>query len=219
MLFHQSINAATLRPMLLSAKFRRVLQSALAVLVLASCSAAFAGPPGGGRRGFGGGGGQREMRAFPNQGQRGQNQEHLEQWMNRHSNMPLAQQQRALENEPGFRQLPPQTQQHLRDRLTQLNGMPPDQRRRMIEHNEAIERLSPPQRQQVRGAMQQLGALPMDRRRMVARAFRDLREMPPAQRQATLNSDRFRGQFSDQERGTLQQLLDVEPLLPPPPPR
>lgn len=203
--------------MLLSAKFRRVLQSALAVVALASCTAAFAGPPGGGRRGFGGG--QRQMRSFPNQGPRGQNQEHLEQWMNRHSNMPLAQQQRALENEPGFRQLPPQTQQHLRNRLTQLNDMPPEQRRRLIERNEAIERLSLPQRQQVRGAMQQLGALPMDRRRMVARAFRDLREMPPAQRQATLNSDRFRGQFSDQERGTLQQLLDVEPLLPPPPGR
>jgi hypothetical protein len=50
---------------------------------------------------------------------------------------------------------------------------------------------------------------------MVARAFRDLREMPPSQRQAALNSDRFRGQFSEQERGTLYQLLDVEPLLPP----
>lgn len=203
--------------MFLSAKSRQVLQSALAVLVLATSSAAFARQPGGAHRGFGAGGGQREMRSFPNegrQGPRGQNQEHLEQWMNRHSNMPLAQQQRALENEPGFRQLPPQTQQHLRNRLTQLNDMPPEQRRRLIERNEDIERLSPPQRQQVRGAMQQLGALPMDRRRTVARAFRDLREMPPAQRQATLNSDRFRGQFSDQERGTLQQLLDVEPLLP-----
>lgn len=202
--------------MLLSAKFRQVLQSALAVLVLATGTVAIAGPPGGAHRGFGGGR-QREMRSFPSEGRqgRGQNQEHLEQWMNRHSNMPLAQQQRALESEPGFRQLPQQTQQHLRNRLTQLNDMPPEQRRRLIERNEAIERLSPPQRQQVRGAMQQLGALPIDRRRMVARAFRDLREMPPSQRQAALNSDRFRGQFSEQERGTLYQLLDVEPLLPP----
>ncbi|MDW5266257.1 MULTISPECIES: DUF3106 domain-containing protein [Acidobacteriaceae] len=202
--------------MFLSAKFRQVLQSALAVLVLATSTAAFARQPGGARQGFGGG--QRETRSFPNegrQGSRGQNQEHLEQWMNRHSNMPLDQQQRALDNEPGFRQLPPQTQQHLRNRLTQLNDMPPEQRRRLIERNEAIERLSLPQRQQVRGAMQQLGALPMDRRRMVARAFRDLREMPPSQRQAALNSDRFRSQFSPQERGTLGQLLDVEPLLPP----
>jgi hypothetical protein len=139
--------------------------------------------------------------------------------MNSHSNMSPDQQQRALSNEPGFRQLPPQTQEHLRNRLNQLNNMPPEQRRRLIEHNEAIERLSPPQREQFRGAMQQLGALPIDRRRMVARAFRDLREMPPDQRQAALNSDRFRGQFSPQERGTLGQLLDVAPLLPPQPQR
>ena len=49
---------------------------------------------------------------------------------------------------------------------------------------------------------------------MVARAFRDLREMPEPQRQAILNSDRFRGQFSDQERGALSSLLAVEPYLP-----
>lgn len=215
--------------MVLSTKFRQVLQSALAVLVLATGSAAFAGQHGGGHRGFGGGGERGEMRSFPNQGRqgpRGQNQEHLEQWMSRHGNMSLEQQQRALGNEPGFRQLPPQTQQHLRNRLNQLNEMSPDQRRRLIERNEAIERLTLPQRQQLRGAMQQLGALPMDRRRMVARAFRDLRGMPPDQRQSLLNSDRFRSQFSPQERGTLGQLLDVAPLLPPdrpqgppPPPR
>lgn len=200
----------------LSIKFRRVLPSALAILMLATACSAFARQGGGEHRGFE----QRQMRSFPNERQepRGQNQEHLEQWMNRHSSMSLDQQQRALENEPGFRQLPPQTQQHLRNRLTQLNNMPPEQRQRLIERNEAIERLTPIQRQQVRGAMQQLGALPVDRRRMVARAFRDLREMPPSQRQAALNSDRFRGEFSPEERGTLSQLLDVEPLLPPPPP-
>src|ERR1700722_14630966 len=52
-----------------------------------------------------------------------QNQEHLAQWMDRHSNLSLPDQQKALENEPGFRDLPPQTQQRYRDRLTQLNNM------------------------------------------------------------------------------------------------
>jgi hypothetical protein len=142
------------------------------------------------------------------------NQEHLAQWMDRHSNLPLAEQQRALENEPGFRDLPPPTQQRMLDRLTQLNNMSPEQRRRIMDRTEAMERLTPPQRQQVRGAMQQLGGLPEDRRRLVARAFRDLREMPQPQRQAILDSDRFRGQFSDQERSTLSNLLAVEPYLP-----
>lgn len=92
--------------------------------------------------------------------------------------------------------------------------MPPAERRRFLEGTEAMERLTPPQREQLRGAMQQLGSLPMDRRRAVARAFRDLREMPPAQREQVLNSDRFRGQFSDQERNTLSNLLTVEPYMP-----
>jgi Protein of unknown function (DUF3106) len=140
--------------------------------------------------------------------------EHLAQWMDRHSNLPLAEQQRALEKEPGFRDLPPPTQQRMRDRLTQLNNMSPEQRRRILDRTEAMERLTLPQRQQVRGAMQQLGGLPEDRRRLVARAFRDLREMPQPQRQAILDSDRFRGQFSDQERSTLSNLLAVEPYLP-----
>jgi hypothetical protein len=62
--------------------------------------------------------------------------------------------------------------------------------------------------------MEQYSGLPEDRRRLVARAFRDLREMPEPQRQAILNSDRFRGQFSDQERNTISNLLVVEPYLP-----
>jgi hypothetical protein len=144
----------------------------------------------------------------------GPKQEHLAQWMDRHSSLPLPEQQRALENEPGFRDLPPQTQQRMRDRLTQLNNMSPEQRRRILERTEEMEHLTIPQRQQVRGALEQYRELPEDRRRMVARAFRDLREMPQPQRQAILGSERFRGQFSDQERNTLSNLLAVEPYLP-----
>lgn len=143
------------------------------------------------------------------------NQEHLGQWMAHHSNLTPQQQQRALEQEPGFRQLPPQTQQRMRDRLNQLNAMPPGQRSHMLERAEEMEHLTVPQRQQVRSAMSQLGSLPPDRRRQVARAFRDLRAMPPEQRQGALDSEQFRNAFSPEERGTLSNLLTVEPLLPP----
>jgi hypothetical protein len=134
--------------------------------------------------------------------------------MERHNNLPPAEQQKALENEPGFKDLPPQTQQQLRNSLNRLNNMSPEQRRRALARTEAMEHLNPQQRSQVRDALGQLGSLPMDRRRLVARAFRDLREMPEPQRQAILNSDRFKSQFSDQERGTLSNLLSVEPYLP-----
>jgi hypothetical protein len=197
-----------------SSPFRRGLRPAVAALLCVGATL-LAAQPGGARR-AGGSGYPAMAAARPASGQKApaQKQEHLAQWMDRHSNLPLADQQRALEQEPGFRDLPPQTQQAMRDRLTQLNNMPPEQRRRLLEHTEAMERLTPPQRQQVRGAMQEYRDLPIDRRRMVARAFRDLREMPPPQRQAILSSERFRGQFSDQERSTLSNLLAIEPYIP-----
>jgi hypothetical protein len=197
--------------------FRRTLRPALTGLLLSAATVMVAAQPASMRRAGQAGhpeAGHPAVNA-PRQGQ-GQKpkQEHLGQWMERHSNLPPAEQQRALENEPGFRDLPPQTQQAMRDRLTQLNNMPPEQRRRMIEHTEVMEKLTPDQRQQFRTATEQYRSLPEDRRRLVARAFRDLREMPQAQRQAIMNQDRFRAQFSDQERSTLSSLLAVEPYLP-----
>ena len=146
------------------------------------------------------------------------NQEHLAQWMDRHSSLPLPDQQRALEHEPGFHELSPQVQQRMRDRLTQLNQMPPAQRQRVLARTEAMEHLAPEQRQQVRGAMSQLAGLPPDRRRAVARAFRNLRTLPPEQRHAAANSDQIRANFTEQERSTLSNLVTIEPYLPPPSP-
>lgn len=196
---------------------RRILHSALVVLLLFAATAIVAAQPASMHKA-----GQAPRppvnASHPAQGSKQigpkPNQEHLAQWMDRHSSLPLADQQHALESEPGFRDLPPQTQQRMRDRLTQLNSMTPEQRQRILEHTEQMEHLTPPQRQRVRGALEQYRGLPEDRRRMVARAFRDLREMPQPQRQEILNSDRFRGQFSDQERNTLSDLLAVEPYLP-----
>jgi hypothetical protein len=145
------------------------------------------------------------------------NQDHLQQWMEHHQNQPLPQQLRDLESEPGFHDLPPQVQQRYRDRLIQLNSMNPQQRDRMLERNEALERLSPPERQQYRSAVQEFASMPPDRRRLMARAVIDLRMMPPDQRMAILNSDRFRGQFSNSERATLANLLAVEPYYAGPP--
>ena len=141
--------------------------------------------------------------------------EHLQQWMQRHDQLNTQQQQRALQHEPGFNQLPQETQQRMLNRLDRLNSMPPQQRARVLQRSEQMERLSPDQRGQVRSAMGQLGALPQDRRRVVARSFRELRNLPPQQRNQMLNSPEYRQQFSDEERGTLGNLLSVSPMLPP----
>lgn len=143
---------------------------------------------------------------------RGPKGEHLAEWMNQHGNLTPAQQQQALEREPGFHELPPQTQQRERERLAQLNAMSPERRQQIISRNEHMETLTPDQRGQVRASMQQLGALPPDQRRVVARSFRELRDLPPDQRTAAMS----RIPLNDAQRSTLGSLLRVEPLLPPP---
>lgn len=137
---------------------------------------------------------------------------HLNEWMNAHSNLPLAQQHAALDREPGFRELPPETQQRLHERLSELNAMPPQQRQRMIANTEAMERLSPAQRAEVRSSMLELGSLPPPQRSVVQHAFRELRGLPPQDRLNLLNS-RYRD-LDPQSRVTLEHLMQVEPLLP-----
>jgi hypothetical protein len=143
-----------------------------------------------------------------------ENQEHMQQWMDRHSNLSLPEQQRALQNNPGFRELPRQLQQYELNELARLYNMDPQQRARMLDRNEVLERLSPPQRQQYRDAVEQLNTLPTPRRRVMVRAILDLREMPQEQRQLTINSPAFRSQFSDPERTMLSTILTVEPYTP-----
>ncbi len=145
-------------------------------------------------------------------GQRGG--EHLPEWMEQHSGMTLEQQQAALDREPGFRELPPQTQMQMHQRLAQLNAMTPEERARILAHTEAMERLNPAQRSQVRGAMEQLGSLPMDQRRQVMRSFRELRMLPPQQRLGAMNSPQF-GWLNYAQRTVLTNLIMIAPLLPP----
>lgn len=139
--------------------------------------------------------------------------EHLGEWMMAHNNLSLPEQQAALDREPGFHDLPPQTQQRIHDRLAQLATMTPDARQRMIRRTEMMEKLPPNQRAEVRSALLGLGSLPPDQKRVVARAFRDLRGLPPEQRLPLLNS-RY-GYLNQGQRYALEQLMRVEPLLPP----
>jgi hypothetical protein len=151
----------------------------------------------------------------PNAGVRAaQNQEHLQQWMENHKSLSLPDQQRALQNEPGFHELPPQVQQRELNQLERLYNMNPQQRDRTLQRNEILEHMTAPQVQQYRGAVQNFAAMPPDRRRVMARAILDLREMPPEQREQLINSPRFGAQFSEGERSTIRTLLSVEPYPP-----
>lgn len=138
---------------------------------------------------------------------------HAGDWLRRYKDMPPDEQERALQNDPAFRRLPPERQQQLRQRLQHFSDLPPQQQLRMLNRMETWEHLTPEQKQQARQVFGQFRQLPPDRQRMVKTAVNDLRNMPPDQRDKIINSDRFKGMFSDQEREMMRGATHL-PLAP-----
>jgi hypothetical protein len=139
---------------------------------------------------------------------------HLGDWLNQHRGLPVQEQERMLRNDPSFYRLPPADQQRLIGQLHQVNQMPEEQRQRRLARAEALEHMSPQDRMNLNSSSRRLAALPPDRQTLVSHAFRDLRSVPLEQRQMVLNSARYQGVFSPEERGILSDFLSVEPYEP-----
>jgi hypothetical protein len=132
-------------------------------------------------------------------------------WLQAHKDLPLDQQIKLLENEPGFKKLPADRQAALRERLKKFNSLSPEKRDQALQRMEFLAKLTPQQRQQLRSANEQLKSLPPERQVAVHTALRHLRQMPPAERQQVIQSDRFRSTFSDQEQKLISQLAEMSP--------
>lgn len=139
---------------------------------------------------------------------------HLGSWLNQHQNVPVQGQEQLLRNDPSFRQLPQGDQQRLMRQLQQVDRMPQQERERRLARAEMIERMSPQERMQLNQSSRQLQGLPGDRQQLVKHAFQDLRSVPLDQRQTVLDSERYQGMFSPQERNILGNLLRAEPYEP-----
>jgi hypothetical protein len=120
---------------------------------------------------------------------------HLGDWLNQHRNLP-GEQQRVIQQ------------------LHQVNQLTEDQRLRREARTQMIERLSPQERMQVNNSARRWASLQVDRQTMMKNAFRDLRAVPADQRQTVLNSARYQGAFTPEERGILSDMLRVEPYQP-----
>ncbi|MGD0787252.1 MAG: DUF3106 domain-containing protein [Terracidiphilus sp.] len=139
---------------------------------------------------------------------------HLGDWLNQHRDLPVQEQERMLRGDPSFYRLPPADQQRLLQQLHQVNQMPEEQRQRRLARAEALEHMTPQERMSLNLSGRRLANLPPDRQVLVKRAFRDLRSVPLDQRQTVLNSSRYQGVFSPEERGILTDFLRAEPYEP-----
>jgi hypothetical protein len=148
-------------------------------------------------------------------------QHHGGDWLRTHRELPLQEQQKALQSDPQFRKLPPQQQQRLENRLQNFNSLPPQEQQRRLNRIETWEHLTPQQKTQARQLASQWQQLAPQRRQMMKTAIGDLRAMPPEQRERVLDSPRFKSMFSEQERGMLRDTtkLPLAPAQPPAGPR
>jgi hypothetical protein len=139
---------------------------------------------------------------------------HAGDWLRHYQGLPQSERERALQNDPGFRRLSPEQQQLLRQRLQRFSSLPPQQQQRVLNRMETWEHLTPGQKQEARQLFGRMQQLPPDRRRMVSTAIRDLRAMPPGQREQIIDSKRFQGVFSPEERDIMRGAARL-PLAPP----
>ena len=116
-----------------------------------------------------------------------------------------------LRSDPSFRGLPAGEQQRVVQQLHQVDQMPEQQRERRLARAEALERMSPQDRTRVNSSGRRWAAMPPDRQALMKRAFHDLSGVPPDQRLTVLNSSRYQGAFSAEERDILSDFLRVEP--------
>jgi hypothetical protein len=137
------------------------------------------------------------------------------EWLQSHKDLPLDQQLKLLESEPGFKKLPADRQTALRERLKKFNSLTPAQREQAVKRMEFLAKLTPQQRQELRSANEQLKGLPPERQVAVHTALRHLRQMPADERQQVIQSDRFRSTFSDQEQKLISQLAEMSPAAGP----
>jgi hypothetical protein len=119
-----------------------------------------------------------------------------------------------LRGDPNFRRLSPVEQQRVVQQLHQVNQLPEEQRQRRLARAEMIEHLPPQEQIRINNSARRWASLPSDRQAMMRRAFQDLRSVPLDQRPTVLNSARYQGVFTPEERGILSDLLRVEPYQP-----
>lgn len=193
----------------------RVLCGVLVALLMSAPAFAWqalAGPP----RGFhpyqGQGKGAPDWRGPA--GGHGQRRPHIGQWLRKNQNLPMDQQERALRSDPEFQKLPSQQQQHLIERLHEFNNLPPQKRERMLARMDTFEHLSPEQQHQARQIFGQVRQMPPERREQFRKGIRQLADAPAEQRTGMLDSQDFQNNYTDNERGLMRQIVQLN-ILPP----
>jgi Protein of unknown function (DUF3106) len=131
-------------------------------------------------------------------------QAHAGDWLRRYKGLPPGEQDRALQNDPGYRRMSPEQQKRLRQQLHYFASLPPREQQRVVDNMDRWAHLTPEQKQQARDVYGRMQQLPPNRRPMVRTAIRNLSAMPPERREEVINSNRYKKMFSPEERDVMR---------------
>jgi len=129
------------------------------------------------------------------------------QWLDRLHQMSPRDQERFMNNNQRFRNLPPERQAEIRERLRRWNAMTPEQRNRIRQIEENWRRLSLEDQLRVRQElMPKLQELPPQRRQGIMRRLGALHGMTDEERATRLNDPAFMQGLSADEQHLLREL-------------
>ena len=124
--------------------------------------------------------------------------------------MTPEEQERVMQNDERFQNLPSDRQQQIRENLKRWNAATPDERQLLQQREQILESFSPEQRDQLRQIFPRYRQLSPESRQSVMQNFTKLRNLPPGDRDKFLSSPEVQ-QLSPDERGILG---DLKSLLP-----
>lgn len=121
------------------------------------------------------------------------------------------QQREFMHDNPRFQRLPPQQQENIQRRLEEFNKLPPARREALRERYELFRQMSPEQQERARALFRKWNEQPVERRPELRRELKHLRESTPQERKVRIESEQFRGRFSESEREMLRGLVELGP--------
>jgi hypothetical protein len=134
-----------------------------------------------------------------------------QKWMTKLQQMSPAEQERFLDNNRRFQNLPAWRQEEIRARLKQWNSLTPEQKQTLIRRAQILERMSPAERREIRQViLPEWRQLPPDRRQVLKRKLLELRGLNDAEREKRLNDPAFEQGLSPQEQDLLEKLSKLK---------
>ena len=137
-------------------------------------------------------------------------------WIDRLREMTPAEQEKFLNNNTRFRNLPSERQAQIRQRLQVWNNLSPEQRQTLAQRERVLAQMTPEQRNYVRETLlPEWQNLPPARRQVVLGKLRDLHSLSDSERASKLNDESFMNGLSPDERQMLRGLSNLRVGTPP----